>query len=92
MAVKRGDEVRVRFWDHMENTDHPSEYLLYGRVQRCGPRAISVDCWAHVDLDNPERDPSGSETKTYTILRKCITEVAVAEWRPVSKRKPNAKT
>ena len=75
--VKRGDEVRLRCWDHMEGCDEPHEFYVYGRVQVLGKRSLTVDCWAHIDLNDPERDPSGDNIKTYTLLRKCITEIKV---------------
>ena len=75
--VKRGDEVRLRCWDHMEGADEPQEFYVYGRVQRVARTAITLDCWAHIDLNYTDRDPSGDNIKTYTLLRKCITEINV---------------
>lgn len=73
--IKAGDEARIRFWDHTENSDDPAEYYLYGRVFKVTKSAITLDCWAHIELNCEHRDPKGDEIKTYSILRRCIVEI-----------------
>jgi hypothetical protein len=76
-----GDELRIKFWDHVTGADDPIEFLVYGRVAKITPQAITLDSWANVD---PATSRAHSETvETFSILRMVITRIDRAVWNVV---------
>jgi hypothetical protein len=73
---KVGDTVRIRFWDHRKNDTDAKEYFAYGRVHHTTKRAITIDYWATIDPDDPDREPDNN-TECHSLMRKVITELLV---------------
>jgi hypothetical protein len=81
-APKPGDEVKITFLDHVENSDDdkPVTAVLYGRVHKVTDEAITIDAWANEDSD-AKRSP-GDGIETFTLVRSCIRATEVVEsWR-----------
>lgn len=74
--VKVGDVVAIRFDDHVEDSDSVYEFVVYGRVVKVQQKAITVDSWALAD-EAADRDDERHNVKSFTILRKVITEIKV---------------
>lgn len=66
---RRGQIVEVHFLDHVENGDHPYEFVVFGRVAAVDRRSITVECWAYVD----EAEKDKTNVTRYVICRTTIT-------------------
>jgi uncharacterized protein involved in type VI secretion and phage assembly len=69
---RRGDEVRIEFLDHVEDHHDPMHCVVWGRVHRVTKAAVTVACWDH---RKPTWERDDRNTKTFTILRSCITDL-----------------
>lgn len=73
--ARKGDVVRVRFLDHVEQADEPEEFFVYGRVFKTTKQAYVIDTWCYPDIDNDDRD--SDNINRFTILRAVISEVII---------------
>lgn len=73
LKLQPGDEVRLRFWDHMEDADEPMECFAWGRIHKVTRWYVTLDAWAPAKTE--DREETHNALKTFAILRKCITEV-----------------
>jgi hypothetical protein len=71
--LRVGDEVRVRFLDHVEDGSEPIEFVVYGRVADMNSSKIVVDSWAYADGARGY----DSNVKRYCLLRKVVLGVDV---------------
>lgn len=75
-AVKKGDIVRVRFWDHASG-QKPMEFYCFGRVSRVTKLSIVLETWAFVN----QRKAKAETTDLFhnqdhtTLIRSTITEI-----------------
>lgn len=72
-AVKKGDEVKVTFLDHVESGKEakPERFICYGRVVSIDSRALVIGSWVYPS----GRRKTDHNNTTFTILRSCISSV-----------------
>lgn len=72
MSLRRGQIVKVVFWDHVEGGSRPIKFAIYGELSAIDRRSICVDAWAYAN-GRRAHDPR-NETR-FTILRSTIESV-----------------
>jgi hypothetical protein len=80
-GVRIGDEVRVQFYDHVEDGTEAINFTVWGRVSDLTKRTISIECWAYTDPNEEDKN----NVKVYTIVKKAISSLVVVA--PVLRRK-----
>lgn len=74
--VVPGNIVELRFWDHHEGCEDPVEYLVYGRVHKVTPLAITVHTWA-LPKPGPVPEDMASNIHQFSIVRNAITKISI---------------
>ena len=70
---KIGDVIAVEFLDHVEDSDEPYTFRVFGRVCSKNKTALGVCSWEHADSKGKLRD-DGNE-KVWSIVKKAITNL-----------------
>lgn len=77
---KVGDDVKVSFLDHESGDGEKpvARLIAHGRVFAVEPERIILDAW----YDSEERLVGHGSLETFSIIRKCIQKIWVANsWR-----------
>lgn len=70
MKLRTGDECRIVFDDHVEDSDTPLRFIVWGRVRKVGRSSITVDSWA---FENPDdENNTDHNVKRFTIVKRAI--------------------
>lgn len=72
-GLKEGDEVRIRFLDHVEDGQEAIDFTVWGRISLLTKRTIAVECWAYTDLEEQDKH----NVKMFTIVKKAILALHV---------------
>lgn len=78
--LKVGQDLKITFLDHVESDEGPKDafvFVCYGTLVRKTKSALVVASWHFQDLKAEKFE--GNE-KTYTIVKKAITDIQVATW------------
>jgi len=73
--MKRGDDVRIDFIDHAEDTDDVIRFSVHGRIVSITEAKITVDCWHYAK----GRYAYDDNIKRYSISRGSIERILIFE-------------
>ena len=80
MRLRKGQLVAVRFLDHLECSDQPYDFTVYGRLLSIAPDSLTVGCWTYTD-GKENRNLTDTNLKCFTIVRSAIKSVMHLEAR-----------
>ena len=82
MKLRRGQVVRVVFYDHVSGHGKPWRCVAYGKVVGLSRRAVTIETW-HGD-GKQQQHISAANHEKFTIIRAAIEQIEVArQWEPV---------
>jgi len=67
-----GDIVRVVFLDHVEDSDKPIEFEVFGRILKQTTTATTIGSWLFTKEDNAAGDEN---VKTWCIVNSAIQTI-----------------
>lgn len=70
---RKGDEVRIVFWDHVEDHDAPVKCIVWGYVESAKGNAYVIESWRLPDDLEANKD----NRKVFTILKKVVIEATI---------------
>lgn len=73
MRLRRGQEVRVAFWDHCEDGGEPIHCSVPGRVYSAGRKYVVLVGWEEHEVIPDDTDDQNF--KFWVILRSTITDI-----------------
>lgn len=72
--VRKGDEIAIDFLDHVEASQSPLEFTVYGRVLSQDKTSIAVASWVYQDPGKKIR-PNDYNVTQFTIVRSTIQAI-----------------
>ena len=67
-----GDVVRVVFLDHVEDSDKPLEFEVFGRILKQTATSTTIGSWLYTKEDNAAGDEN---VKTWCIVNSAIQTI-----------------
>jgi hypothetical protein len=71
-VLATGDMVRIVFLDHVEDSDHPLEFEVFGRILKRNSTATTIGSWIFTKDDNEAGDDN---IKTWCIVNSAIQTI-----------------
>jgi hypothetical protein len=72
---RKGIIVEVEFLDHVEDSDSPLTFTVFGRIVDVQRKFLVIESWTYSD----PKTPKDSNNKTWVILRSTITDWFILE-------------
>lgn len=63
-------EVAVVFYDHVEDSNQPLQFIVYGRLAEIKRKYLVIESWTYADTKITRDD----NVKFWTIMRSAIVE------------------
>lgn len=71
MRLRKGQLVAVEFIDHVQHSNEPLTFVVYGRLLQVDRRSLVVGCWCYAE----PRKKFDHNVDRYTIVRSAITKI-----------------
>jgi len=71
-VIATGDIVRIVFLDHVEDSDHPLEFEVFGRILKRNSTATIIGSWLFTKDENEAGDDN---IKTWCIVNSTIQTI-----------------
>ena len=67
-----GDIVKIVFLDHVEDSDEPIKFEVFGRIIKTGKTSTTIGSWLYTEETN---DPGEANIKTWCIVNSTIQQI-----------------